>query len=66
MDIIFYNKNYSHCWRAPPSCKEGSQPWFKSPSVENLGSGLPSSMTEREDNVYLAKLAEQAERYDGM
>jgi len=23
-------------------------------------------MTEREDNVYKAKLAEQAERYDGM
>lgn len=23
-------------------------------------------MTEREDNVYMAKLSEQAERYDGM
>lgn len=25
----------------------------------------PSAMAEREDNVYQAKLAEQAERYDG-
>lgn len=58
--------NYFQGWRALPFCFADYQigdilleihdhPCFK----------ITSAMADREDNVYKAKLAEQAERYDG-
>lgn len=35
-------------------------------SAYTLSLCCAGKMTEREDNVYMAKLSEQAERYDGM
>lgn len=35
-------------------------------SISITGQRIPSTMADREDNVYQAKLAEQAERYDDM
>lgn len=56
--------------RYPPYCSCHSVRVRSTKSKASLSSDIcahstPSDMADREDNVYRAKLAEQAERYDG-